>query len=241
MKFIKLFCSRPIFIVALIFFTDLAEAQQNEKDNFGAIIKLTPSSLLTPETPTMQLGAEFLLPKFAKHGVSIEFDYGFRCTVSHKDYPYNNGSFPQLDPPNFYNKHYSKYRIEIRKYFNPKKKLYVAAQGFYIPYTFQVKEGQYVGRDGLAYVFDDAHVSKDISGGAIKFGYVLRFKFPLTLEVFGGVGLRVVNQTYFDFTNRQLYNGSNYKYDKYNDNTVQEGEKILFHIALGISIGYRIF
>ena len=124
--------SRPILILMLIFLSSLVSAQKKAKDNFEAIIKWTPSSLLTPETPTMRLGVELMFPKFTRHGLSIEFDYGFRYASG---YPYSNITPVRLDPTNYYNKDYNKYHIDIRKYFHPVNEIfiwYASVKGFYI-------------------------------------------------------------------------------------------------------------
>jgi hypothetical protein len=242
---VRFSCPRFVANLLLVVLPGFLSAQEITKDNFHAIVKWAPLTLLTPETPTMQLGAELLFPKFTKYGVGVELNYGFRGSMSRSAHPYNLPTLftPQMDPPNYYDKCYGKYRLEIRKYIWSRKiiNLYVGVEGFYIPYTYQVAQGQYVGLDGEEYVFDNAHVHKDIKGGDLKFGCALRFKFRVTVEGFVGIGMRIVNRTYSDFTNRQVYNGSNTKYDKYTENTVNEGEERLFHLALGIKIGYRIF
>lgn len=231
-------------------YTHLVFAQEKEKvkDGFGAIVKFTPSSLFTPETPTMRFGVEVLLPQFSKRGLSIQFDYGFRYRISTNPYPYDNGEYPQLDPSNYVNKQYSKYHLELRKYLYPANIMssgspYLAIEGFYIPYTYQVNNAQYVAKDGLLYVVDNARVRREIKGGDVKVGYVLRFKFPLYLEGFVGVGLRFVNREYYEFTNRQLFSQANlpFRYSIRDVYRPQEGKKTLLHVALGIRIGYRIF
>ncbi len=240
------------FIVLIMLLSStLVSAQKRGKDSLGVIIKWAPSSLLTPETPTMRFGVEVLLPKFSKRGLSIEFDYGFRYRISANPHPYDNASISsQLDPFNYVNKRYSKYHLELRKYLDPTNIMgsgspYLAIEGFYIPYTYEINDWIYRAKDGMEYVFDNAHVSREIKGGDIKAGYVVRFNFPLYIEGFFGLGVRFVNREYYEFTNRGLLNPPYRKlprgYDMYNEYIPQEGKKTLLHVALGIRIGYRIF
>ena len=244
----KCFFNVHLYILSFVFSSSWVLAKKDGKDSLGIIIKWTPSSLFTPETPTMRFGVEVLLPQFSKRGLSIEFNYGFRYRISTNPYPYDNGEYPQLDPSNYVNKQYSKYHLELRKYLDPTNIMgsgspYLAIEGFYIPYTYQVNNAQYVAKDGLLYVVDNAHVSREIKGGDVKVGYVLRFKFPLYLEGFVGVGLRFVDREYYEFTNRQLFSQANFPF-RYSIRDVyrpQEGKKTLLHVALGIRIGYRIF
>ncbi len=231
--------SQLIFISLLVFAPSLVSAQKIEKDNFEAIVKFIPSSLLTPETPTLRLGVELLFPKFIKHGMSVEFDYGFRCNVGilYPDVTWGYGAYV-LDPRNIDEKHYSKYHLEVRKYFKPIRRstLYLAAEGFYIPYTFLL-EG---GLTSNGYSFSSAQGSKDIRGGAVKFGIVIRLKSipKLSIDYFVGLGLRKVNLTYSDLVNKIRY----YHSQSYEDYHIHEGTETYFrpHIAMGVRIGYRI-
>ena len=241
MKIIKAYFS----ILILAFFPSWVLAQKNGKDSLGLIIKWTPSSLITPETPTVQFGVELLLPKFTKYGSSIQFDYGFQVAPIF-DY-YSSLAFLQLDLENISNKSYRKYHVEFRKYYKSvKKKIlnfplegrsYIAFEGFYTPYTYLQKNGRYVIKnDDLGYSFDYASVSKNTVGFDVKAGYVVMFNFPLSVEGFLGFGLRTVNRTYSDFVNKKIGNGYSYNYDSRN----KEGVSISPHLALGIRIGYKI-
>lgn len=240
-----------LYILSFVVSSSWVLAQKDGKDSLGVIIKWTPSSLFTPETPTMRFGLEVLLPQFSKRGLSIQFDYGFRYRISANPHPYDNASIShQLDPFNYVNKRYSKYHLELRKYLDPTNIMgsgspYLAIEGFYIPYTYEINDWIYKAKDGMEYVFDNAHVSREINGGDIKAGYVVRFNFPLYIEGFVGLGVRFVNREYYEFTNRGLLNPPYRKlprgYDMYNEYIPQEGKKTLLHVALGIRIGYRIF
>ncbi len=205
-------------------------------NKFGVIVKWSPATLLTPQTPTGQLGVELLPPSFNKHGLSIEFDYGFRCAVINNFYPQEFlGS--EIDPKNFYSKHYSKYHMELRKYFRPAHKkfsFYMAVEALFIPYTYSIKDGWYRATTGVPYTFDFAHASKSIKAGDVKFGFVVKLKLPITIEGFVGVGLRKVDRYYSVFTNRQIATLSSKE-----DNPPLEGESIAAHLALGIRVGYR--
>src|ERR1043165_2605020 len=95
------------FIVIILLTLPCLVFAQDKKDRFGVIIKQAPTSLLTPETPTFQIGVELLPPAFTKHGLSAEFDYGFRCAIIGHYPKLGNGSkFDRTtDPTNIYDKH----------------------------------------------------------------------------------------------------------------------------------------
>ena len=109
-------CLQHLLISILAFCSVSASAQNLGKDSLGVIIKWTPSSLYTPETPTMRFGVEVLLPQFSKRGLSIQFDYGFRYRISANPHPYDNASISsQLDPFHYVNKRYSKLPFRVAK------------------------------------------------------------------------------------------------------------------------------
>jgi len=139
------------------------------------------------------------------------------------------------------NQHYTKSRLELRYYYTPLNKTinsFVAFEGFYVPYNYVQKDGAYHGIDGSAYIFDVAHVKRDIKGFDVKIGCVLKFKFPLLVEGFVGLGFRNVNLVYSDFTNRKL-DTSQHRIAF--ATPPSQGEQTKLHVALGIKIGYRIF
>jgi len=221
----------------LSFCSSLVSAQEQKKarDNFQIIVKWAPSSLLTPETPTMQFGGELLFPK---SGIGIEYDYGVPCQiVSYSNTIQSNPD--HLDPSTNKGKNYEKHHFGFRKYFfNRAKigvKLYAGAEGLHIPYRYHMDADFYTS-GGQLYTCDYTNISKDITAGAVKFG-VLFSRKQFTGEAFVGVGIRNVEVTYYDTENKQPFYGST-KYIQHNFN--HEGTFTTPHLALGIKVGYRL-
>jgi|GEM_PF-6222316 len=207
-------------------------AQKDSVDHFGLVVKMNPTTLLTPATPSMTFGIELLFPGFQKHGWSMEFDYGFRCDLD-KMYPEQSG----VNPYNVYEKSYSKYHVELHKYSKPRKKewftMYHGIEVLYFPYNYALRNATYATKDFNQYTFDYAHVSKDIWAADFKAGFITRFSPWFSFEGFAGLGVRQIHLTYYDFTNRQ-YNGTTPA-----NVMPQEGKKYTLHFALGATFSYR--
>ncbi len=98
---------------------------RSNKEKSTWLIKWTPSSLATPETPSMQFGLEFM-PK--SNHLGIEFDFSVKCIPGKDDW---DGRFDMR---------YNKSRIELRYYLHSfrerKNKFLCRARG--ISYQLQV-------------------------------------------------------------------------------------------------------
>jgi hypothetical protein len=226
--------SHCLTVIALVTLPAFGLAQEKPKDYFWLIAKWTPSSLLTPQTPTMQLGAELLFPKFA--GLSLEFDYGLPfAIINHYPGLASTDERYDMDPPNLYHKKYSKSRFELRKYFAPGINgfaWFVGVESFHISYSFLQTQGEYVTRND-GYYFDGAHGSKNINGFSLNMGLVYRSKSPLSFEFFFGSGLRKRDLTYSDVVNQRSQNSREVL-------GPMIGEQLLPHLSGGIKVGYRI-
>lgn len=194
------------------------------------IVKIAPTSLFTPETPTLQLGMEFM-PAFTGR-FSLAADYGIPTTVG-KD---ENNKFDRL---------YDKSRAELRFYFTDFRREYeslffLAFEGFHINYKYSTKNQSYVSSDGTSYGYEFARTTKTVEGFALKIGCVLRFKFPIWIELYGGPGVRYVNVVYSDFVNKgpDVFPALTSLFSDFDGS--REGKFTKFHLALGAKISYRL-
>jgi len=240
-----------VVIIALSHFCCVSLiAQDSVSNKCRAIVKWTPSSLVTPQTPVMQFGVEFVLP-FKTHKFGLEYDYGFGVHIDSE--------------LGISDKQYSKSRFEIRYYFPIAKvdNFFVSAEGFYFPYNYRINEDMkntylnfyYNLTNGGRYTFDNAHVRRDVMGATLKLGYVYALKIKvlkntpiLLIEGFTGIGFRNVNQVYTDVTNKQLSTipndpgfGDTYQRTFAKDRDNFQGTVYGLQISLGVKVGFRIF
>ncbi len=234
MKATSVFKFLPLLVQ--IFICGLVTAQETKRERFQMIAKWTPTTLLTPQTPTWQFGVELLFPNFSKHGLSVEFDYGFRSGIFNYIYP-ETLNYTEIDPKNIFDKHYSKYHFELRKVLFSKRQkyfFYTAVEGFYIPYTFIERYYYYNGN----YLTDLADANKDIRGGTLKFGFFVKVGSRLSFEYFGGLGVREVNLTFTNTVHRPWIDGLDSSSKEIDPN---DGERTKPHLAVGFKVGYRVF
>jgi hypothetical protein len=227
------------WLIIILFITNTAAAQKDSLKKQSGVIenksiwmtKWVASSLLTPETPTIQLGVEFL-PRARGH-FGFEFTYGLKCIIGTNEFDSRFG------------RQYSKYQLEGRYYFRSlldkkKSNFFLALEFFHVNYAYSKNNSAYIARNNIQYSYDFAHVNKSIDGYAIKIGYVFKLNSPIWLECFAGIGGRGVVADYSNVTNQQevpILPGYSLSFFDFKVN--DEGYSARPHLALGIKAIYK--
>lgn len=141
------------------------------------LLKLAPLTLLDPSTSALMLGLEFRpVPR-----VGLELDYGFQFRpLQLFDWNLNKT-----------NLRYHKFKLEGRYYIprTKRKQWYLAAEAFYVPQSYTVGRGTYQRGDEQR-AYDQAHIEREVGGGALKAGQMRRLGQRFWLDMALGLGVR---------------------------------------------------
>jgi hypothetical protein len=232
---ISFLCILMIYGVSFAQIDSIHNNQENRIENHKSawIIKWAPSSLFTPETPTMQFGLEFM-PRVNRN-ISLELDYAFKCIVGTNEW---DGRF---------DRQYDKYSIEIRYYLHSpierrRVNFFMALEGFHVNYKYATQKRSYTSANNINYGYDFARTTKLINGLSAKAGFVFKFNFPVWLECFAGIGMRNVSVEYSDVANKREIDN----FDQslafpiiFSDSDNLEGQFLRPHISLGLKASYK--
>lgn len=187
--------------------------------------KLAPLTLFDPNTPGISLGVEFQ----PLHKVSIQFEYNVPFSGL-AFFNYNSGKL---------NLQTQRYRGEIRFYPGfPSETAawYLAAEGFATRQQY-TRESSTLLRNGQLFSYPSSYISREVFGGALKYGYQFTITEYILLDVFSGLGLRQVSILHQP---EELYPSELLFEDRWGGDQ-REGTFLRPHFALGIRVGISLF
>jgi hypothetical protein len=196
-------------------------------------VRLAPLSLLDPQRPTLQLGAEYFFQPY----FSLGADIGTRVVLSSK-----------YREPQEQRRHQT-YRLEGRYYLLPTRRgqPFIAAEVFYVPYSYTSRNNLLV-RSGNYFSYDQARVEHRTWGTALKYGW--RYAFgghqQFWVETAVGVGLRRKPARYSRILHEQPADSlavSSYSHQEWRLGTAPPdgGHVDRLHVALSARIGYQFY
>lgn len=187
-------------------------------------MKLSPLSAIDPLTSTFTAGISFRpVPRLGLH-----FDYGWQYE---KLKLIDRTS--ELD-----NRQYYEVRPEVRYFvtYGEKEEVYLALEGFYIPYTFSRDNSYITLENGQDIRFDRADGNRLTHGLVLKAGVQFLIDEVLILEVFGGFGYRRREINIFNLVNPRNEPIDGFE-EFFSDPYKHPGVRNRLHLSLGARIG----
>lgn len=195
-------------------------------------LRIAPVSLADPRRPTLQVGAEYFLgPQ-----LSLGADVGTRVALPK--------SFRR---PGERVRHQT-YRAEVRYYlpFSGTSQQFVAAEGFYVPYTYTAQSGV-LERNKVFFTYEQARIARRTWGTALKYGwhYPVGRQQRWWLETAVGLGLRRVPARYSRIRNEQPADSAsayNYRHQEWQLGTQPADGSYVdrLHLTASFRVGYRL-
>lgn len=167
----------PLLLALVSSTAGFAQAPTSAVPADRVLVKVAPLTLFDPSTSALMLGLEFRpVPR-----LGLEVDYGFRFTPLQMFYWNRNKE----------NIRYQKFKVEARYYMprSESKQWYVAAEGFYVPQSYDLQRGTFERPEGRR-AYDRAHIERKVRGTALKVGMMRRLGQRFWLDAALGMGIR---------------------------------------------------
>lgn len=192
-------------------------------------LKFSPLATLDPIASTLLVGAEYRITPI--YGVEASYGRQFEA-LQLATLGLTKGRFDYQ---------YSKYRLELRRYLqprtrNPNQETYFAVQGFFMPQRY-TRYGNNFYRDGRYVTYDRAFVEKDVAVLGVKAGSQWHLRTHWLIEAGMGVGLRYVDTRYDMLNERKLNNGSQAQANYFNQ-IEKPGTIGTLDVELVFKVGY---
>jgi hypothetical protein len=192
------------------------------------VIRASPFSILDPLTPTILTGAEY---RFHKR-FAVGLDWGLRSAkiIDGADEKYND--------------RYFKLKGEFKVFWHLRKnRWYSGVSGFYMPESYDHKNGVVTTSAGT-FNYEQAHIRRNVAGVSIKAGHLVGLSKHWSVDLFGGLGLRLIYLHHTSAKGLSVYNNSSvwaeymiplpsYDYDY--------PERQNLQVELGMKFNYLIF
>ena len=210
---------------------DVTRPFENRQASFAPALALKFSPLTTqdPIAPTLLVGVEYrLTPHYG-----VEASYGRQFDdLQLTTLGLTKGRFDYR---------YSKYRLELRRYLqprtrNPNQETYFAVQGLFLPQRY-TRYGNNFYRNGRYVTYDRAFVEKDVAVLGVKAGSLWHLRTHWLVEAGVGVGLRYVDTRYDMLNVRKLNNGSEAQANYFNQ-IEKPGTIGTLDVELVFKVGY---
>lgn len=211
------------FFCCCLFFSFAAQSQTKLELGRKTLIKVSPTSLLEPETIVLQGGAEY----FLNDRISFQSELGL------------NMGLLGLNSSRRKNENFKLWRSKNEIKWHTKKN-YWALEFFVVQKDFTRNEDFYFNsllQDQVYY--DKARINFSVFGSGLKFGRQVFVSKNILLDSFGGIGIRFrnrsvkptelsVNQNPEEFTESFISFGERYQF---------EGKDEAPHFTIGFKIG----
>jgi hypothetical protein len=215
--------------VVLYLLATVAQGQVSDYDKLT--FKFTPTSLITPQTPAWQFGAEY----------RPRIDFGLQTDIAS-----NIGKLRYFEPCTFCSGTNQtginyKWRIEARWYFMPERRnTFFWAQEFFVVTNNYNNFGGYARRDTSYYKVASAEVRTVGIGMATKLGYYFRLSSRWRGEVYFGVGIRHSSREVAPRGEKLIGNYEPFFEDIFDLSKPKE-TYVLPHISAGVRVCYVLW
>jgi len=219
-----------ILICCIFYFASCVSAQEENKFKYFSV-GVNPSMELEPITPSIGIMVEHSI----WNNFNLEYTYGLDV----------NSTIGLDYHPNSAGRHHE-FKVLLKYFLTSKTNTdfapYLGIDYFAIRNLYELTNDTYE-EENVVYDFEKADISRKVDGVRLNFGFKSEIGNNFWLDVYTGIGSRVVNLEYIGVSERTLSGNINFGDSfifgpKHKTAGIRKG---LIAIALGVNISYRFF